>query len=212
MKACPASAKDVATGDYHTCAITTNDQIYCWGENYFGQLGDGFNSQQITPVRVKFKPKRSIELMRQWWRDVSISKKLYIVVGVMACLIIAELLVLRFSMDKLSAVRAFIYGEGIWSKAQKNAVFSLERYGRNGDEKDYEDFLEDLKIIDGDHLARVGLESPHPDLEAVHQSFIQGGLHPSDVRQMTDLIRFFYWEPHIRDRASLLDSGGLARQ
>jgi alpha-tubulin suppressor-like RCC1 family protein len=51
----PGAVKDVATGDYHTCATLTDGRIFCWGENYFGQLGDGDNSQHVTPVEVRDK-------------------------------------------------------------------------------------------------------------------------------------------------------------
>ena len=33
--------KKVATGWYHTCAILDNDQVKCWGQNTYGQLGYG---------------------------------------------------------------------------------------------------------------------------------------------------------------------------
>jgi hypothetical protein len=56
------------------------------------------------------------------WKNFSISAKLYFVVGIMALLIVMELLTLKFSINKLSAVRAFVGGEGSWSKAKKNAV------------------------------------------------------------------------------------------
>ncbi len=56
------------------------------------------------------------------WRDVSIARKLYFVVGIMALLIIGELVTLRLAMRTLSAARAFVAGEGLWSKAQKNAA------------------------------------------------------------------------------------------
>ena len=36
-----AEAKQLVAGSYHTCAIMTNDSMYCWGSNYYGQLGDG---------------------------------------------------------------------------------------------------------------------------------------------------------------------------
>ena len=35
------AVKQIATGNYHTCAIASNDQVYCWGYNTNGQLGDG---------------------------------------------------------------------------------------------------------------------------------------------------------------------------
>ena len=31
----------VATGVFHACARTSLQQVYCWGDNRFGQLGDG---------------------------------------------------------------------------------------------------------------------------------------------------------------------------
>ncbi len=37
------------------------------------------------------------------WKDVSIAKKLYFVVGIMAFLIVGELVTLRFAMHTLSA-------------------------------------------------------------------------------------------------------------
>lgn len=32
---------NVAGGLYHTCAITDTHQLYCWGNNWYGQLGTG---------------------------------------------------------------------------------------------------------------------------------------------------------------------------
>jgi alpha-tubulin suppressor-like RCC1 family protein len=31
----------ISAGETHTCAVTTNNQAYCWGTNSSGQLGDG---------------------------------------------------------------------------------------------------------------------------------------------------------------------------
>jgi len=41
----------VAAGGYHTCALK-GGQVYCWGRNFFGQLGDGTTTQRITPTLV----------------------------------------------------------------------------------------------------------------------------------------------------------------
>ncbi|WP_158997140.1 RCC1 domain-containing protein [Pigmentibacter ruber] len=32
--------KDISVGDFHTCAVSLNDKLYCWGENKQNQLGD----------------------------------------------------------------------------------------------------------------------------------------------------------------------------
>lgn len=43
---------DIATGSLHTCALTSDDKIKCWGANFTGQLGDGTTTQKFTPVEV----------------------------------------------------------------------------------------------------------------------------------------------------------------
>ena len=42
----------VSAGFDHTCGVTTQDQVYCWGSNSRGQLGDGSFSDHTTPVPV----------------------------------------------------------------------------------------------------------------------------------------------------------------
>lgn len=36
----------------HTCAIYKDNQVYCWGKNDYGQLGDGTTNNSINPVAV----------------------------------------------------------------------------------------------------------------------------------------------------------------
>jgi len=42
----------VSTGGNGTCGLSTTGQAYCWGDNSFGQLGNGSNSGSTIPVRV----------------------------------------------------------------------------------------------------------------------------------------------------------------
>ncbi len=42
----------VATGYAHACAVTTEGQVRCWGDNSYGQIGDGTFDQRVSPVRV----------------------------------------------------------------------------------------------------------------------------------------------------------------
>ena len=42
----------IASGGVHTCVIASDNQAYCWGGNYDGQLGDNSTTQSDTPVAV----------------------------------------------------------------------------------------------------------------------------------------------------------------
>ncbi len=42
----------LAGGWLHTCGITTDNRMYCWGSNDLGQLGDGSNDSHLTPFPV----------------------------------------------------------------------------------------------------------------------------------------------------------------
>ncbi len=42
----------IATGFAHACAINVNDELYCWGSNAYGQIGNGNYTSQHSPVRV----------------------------------------------------------------------------------------------------------------------------------------------------------------
>lgn len=51
----PAAAFGVANitaGNLHTCALTTEGAVTCWGSNNWGQLGDETTTDRRTPARV----------------------------------------------------------------------------------------------------------------------------------------------------------------
>ena len=47
-----AHASGVAAGGYHACVITSAGGVWCWGDNTYGQLGDGSTTSSSTPVAV----------------------------------------------------------------------------------------------------------------------------------------------------------------
>ena len=42
----------VAAGQNHTVAVTTDGQLWAWGANSGGQLGDGTTTNRHSPVRI----------------------------------------------------------------------------------------------------------------------------------------------------------------
>lgn len=126
-----------------------------------------------------------------WFRNIPISKKLYFTVGIMAALIVVELGALTFSVDILSSVRAYVGGEGFWSKAQKDAMYELLKYGRNHNEDDYLKFQEFMQVSLGDHRVLAEIKKEKPDRDIARQGFLQGRNHPDDLDGMIRLfIRF----------------------
>lgn len=46
----PLKVSAVTGGDSHTCARLTDGTVWCWGANYFGQLGNGTTTPGTTPT------------------------------------------------------------------------------------------------------------------------------------------------------------------
>jgi diguanylate cyclase (GGDEF)-like protein/PAS domain S-box-containing protein len=98
---------------------------------------------------------------------------------------------LAFSMNILSSVRAFVGGESLWSKAQKEAVFHLNQYAVTQADADYQKVLKALAVPMGDRRARDELDKTSPDMQVVRQGFLDGGNHPDDIDGIVSLYRNF---------------------
>jgi two-component system, sensor histidine kinase len=135
----------------------------------------------------------------RWFKDISIAKKLYFTVGIMALLIAIELGVLIFSINTLSSVRAYVGGEGLWSKAQKDGLYQLLKYARTHNEADYEKFKGFMKVNQGDHKARMELSkgSGKANLDIVREGFIEGRNDSDDVDGMAKLFLRFHANKYI---------------
>ena len=124
-------------------------------------------------------------------KNLSISKKLYFTIGIMAMLILVEIGVLGFALSTLSSIRAYVNGEGLWSKAQRDASEQLRLYAYSAEEENYRNFLKHLSVPMGDRRARLALEKPVPDIAGAKAGLLQGQNHPDDVDGMIKLwLRF----------------------
>jgi diguanylate cyclase (GGDEF)-like protein/PAS domain S-box-containing protein len=99
--------------------------------------------------------------------------------------------VASLSIYTLSAVRAYVGGESLWSKGQKMAVFFLDRYVETGNEAYYLEFEKALAVPLGDRRARLALDVPPADVEAARRGLLQGANHASDVPGMIWLFQNF---------------------
>ena len=57
-----------------------------------------------------------------WVRRLSVQSKLSIITGLMILLLVLGLGEFAFGMKVMSGIRAYVGGEGLWSKAQKSAI------------------------------------------------------------------------------------------
>lgn len=49
---CNLYIAQISAGLYHTCALVSDGTVRCWGQNGYGQLGDGTTDQREIPVAV----------------------------------------------------------------------------------------------------------------------------------------------------------------
>lgn len=43
---------DISLGNYHSSIITSNGTIFIWGDNYYGELGNGTTEDNNTPIEI----------------------------------------------------------------------------------------------------------------------------------------------------------------
>jgi diguanylate cyclase (GGDEF)-like protein len=101
------------------------------------------------------------------------------------------------SLEMLSSVRAYVGGEGLWSKGQKDAIHFISVYSQTGDERFFDRFKIAIAIPLSDRAARYALEQRPPDLDAARDGLLGGGNHPGDIPGMIRLFRYFQHGPYI---------------
>lgn len=95
------------------------------------------------------------------------------------------------SVKALGAVRAYVSGESLWSKAHNEAVQHLRDYASSHAPQDFALFEAALKVPLGDRRAREGMMQPHHDMAGIRQDFLDGGNHPDDIDGMVQLFSYF---------------------
>jgi len=145
--------------------------------------------------------------MRKVFRHLPLSRKLVLVLWAFVTVVIVLLALSYEAIQTLSAARAYAGGEGLWSKAQKEAVHSLIRYAASHSEADYERSKEALQTPLGDKIARLELEKANPDSNVVYQGLIQGRNRPEDVDGMAKLFRRFRHTKYMTEAIAIWTEG-----
>src|SRR5687768_14498480 len=107
--------------------------------------------------------------------------------GIVVCLLAASL----YSLSLLSGGRAYVGAEGLWSRAQNDAVAHLTRYALRQQDADFAGYERAMAVPLGMREARLELERPEPDFDRARAGFLQGRNHPGDVDAMVSLYRRF---------------------
>jgi diguanylate cyclase (GGDEF)-like protein len=115
-------------------------------------------------------------------------------------ILLALVLVSAFSIDMLSAARAYVGAESLWSKRQKDAVIHLMRYADGHGEEEFRAYERAIAVPLGDRRARLELASARPNYRKAAAGLLAGGNHPDDIPGMIRLVRYFGRVPAI-DRA-----------
>ena len=125
------------------------------------------------------------------FRRLPVSRKLLMIVGIFVAIVVCVFYLGVLRSDILSGVRAYVGGEGLWSKAEKRAALSLTDYAASHSESDYQQYLDEIAVPIGDKQARLQLQSSSPNMELVREGFVQGRNSPADVDRMATLFRRF---------------------
>src|ERR1700683_1694508 len=94
------------------------------------------------------------------------------------------------SLHALSGIRAYVGGEGLWSKAQEDAIYYLVRYARTADASDFQKYQTAILVPLGDRKAREALDRPVSaiDYETARRGFLEGRNNAADIPTMSAIF------------------------
>ncbi len=119
------------------------------------------------------------------------------IVAVFIAMTLLQASVAAVSIQLLSTVRAYVTGESLYSKGQKDAQIYLLDYVDRQQEADFQRFSAALSMPLGDRAAREALQRAQPDIAAAERGFLQGGNHPDDIDGLVRMFRLFQHVPFM---------------
>ena len=68
-----AGVDEITTGAEHSCALTAADGIKCWGDNVYGQVGDGTTIGRTSPVDVSGLTSGIVLISAGFWHTCAVT-------------------------------------------------------------------------------------------------------------------------------------------
>jgi len=119
------------------------------------------------------------------------SKRMLLIISPFLAIVVVLVWLATVSIDILAAGRAYVEGESLWSKNQKEAVFYLLRFAETRDESDFHNYQKAMSVPLGFRKARLELEKRKPNYSVVREGFLEGGTHPDDIPGVIHLYERF---------------------
>jgi PAS domain S-box-containing protein len=130
-----------------------------------------------------------VSVAHKLFLDLPAPKKLVVILWLFLVVVVGLLGLSYMTIENLSAARAYVGGEGLWSKAQKQAVHDLLSYSISHSEKDFQAYQKVLLVPLGDRQARLELENRVPDMSVVRRGLLQGRNSAEDIEGMAAMFR-----------------------
>ncbi|HEY5801651.1 MAG TPA: EAL domain-containing protein, partial [Burkholderiaceae bacterium] len=122
-------------------------------------------------------------------RRVSLQRKLFPVILIFTAICVISIALTLVALGIQSTVRAYVAGEGMWSKAGHDAGFLLQLYGRTRDPAYLARFHQAMEVPLGYRKARLELLRPDFDAAKVEQGLLQGRTHIDDIPGVIRMFR-----------------------
>ena len=110
--------------------------------------------------------------------------KVYFIIGIFFFISLMLTGILWLQGEVFNGVRSYVRGEGLWAKAQKDAIAHLDRYSYSHNIDDYVAFLNAIKVNHGDQKARLAMNQTPVDYNGALQGFLEGKNAPEDIDSM----------------------------
>ncbi len=157
----------------------------------FGRSGRAPAGRAADPERGAAPDSREATLMPAAGARITTVSRVYLIIALFITLIFGLVWFSQFQMDVFMAIRVYVGGEGLWAKAQKDAVRRLEHYAVSRDEADYRAYRSLIQVTLGDRMMRLELQKEKPDMGVALAGFVQGRNHPDDFEVAAWFFRRF---------------------